>query len=191
MLLGLNPSSSAHMATSSSFGNSHAHSVHLSAPNSSTEPLAAATQRRHTFHRTLTRSPQGVSRTLAENSRLPNHLHERLGLIRNAKIRLEEKGITPSIDKIAESLNMSQKKVRNAKQAVSKVYSLDRDAFPSLNGLPGETHHSYIADHHVENIPWHGIDKWALKEGRMRRQAFVTFPSVDLAQHALVRIIML
>ncbi|KAM7274103.1 hypothetical protein ACFE04_028767 [Oxalis oulophora] len=109
---------------------------------------------------------QGVSRTLAENSRtlrLPNHLHERLGLIRNAKIRLQEKGITPSIDKIAESLNMSQKKVRNATQAVSKVYSLDRDAFPSLNGLPGETHHSYIADHHVENIPWHGIDKWALK----------------------------
>ena len=75
--------------------------------------------------------------------------------------------------RIAESLNMSQKKVRNATevkktkflvhvpfvfegiyvylcllscickiQAVSKVFSLDRDAFPSLNGLPGETHHS-------------------------------------------------
>ncbi|CAI0395212.1 unnamed protein product [Linum tenue] len=44
---------------------------------------------------------QGVSKALVENSRtlrLPNHLHERLGLIRNAKIRLEEKGITPSID---------------------------------------------------------------------------------------------
>lgn len=44
---------------------------------------------------------QGVSRALVDNSRtlrLPNHLHERLGLIRNAKIRLEEKGITPSID---------------------------------------------------------------------------------------------
>lgn len=27
-------------------------------------------------------------------------------------------------------------------QAVSKIFSLDRDAFPSLNGLPGETHHS-------------------------------------------------
>lgn len=77
------------------------------------------------------------SRTL----RLPTHLHERLGLIRNAKLRLREKGITPSIDvsifltleqfwfplstflyayndcsfqRIAESLNMSQKKVRNA-----------------------------------------------------------------------------
>lgn len=44
---------------------------------------------------------QGVSRALVENSRtlrLPSHLHERLSLIRNAKIRLEEKGITPSID---------------------------------------------------------------------------------------------
>lgn len=44
---------------------------------------------------------QGVSRALVENSRmlrLPAHLHERLCLIRNAKIRLEEKGITPSID---------------------------------------------------------------------------------------------
>lgn len=50
----------------------------------------------------LTRySYQGVSRALVENSRtlrLPTHLHERLGLIRNAKIRLQEKGITPSID---------------------------------------------------------------------------------------------
>lgn len=34
------------------------------------------------------------SRTL----RVPTHLHERLGLIRNAKLRLQEKGITPSID---------------------------------------------------------------------------------------------
>lgn len=44
---------------------------------------------------------QGVSRALVENSRtlrLPTHLHERLSLIRNAKIRLEERGITPSID---------------------------------------------------------------------------------------------
>ncbi|KAE8656144.1 RNA polymerase sigma factor sigA [Hibiscus syriacus] len=87
-----------------------------------------------------------------------------LGLIRNAKHRLEEKGITPTIDRIAENLNMSQKKVRNATEAVSKVFSLDRDAFPSLNGLPGETHHSYIADNHVENNPWHGVDEWALKD---------------------------
>uniref|UniRef100_A0A1J3IKN3 RNA polymerase sigma factor sigA n=1 Tax=Noccaea caerulescens TaxID=107243 RepID=A0A1J3IKN3_NOCCA len=110
---------------------------------------------------------QGVSRALVDNSRtlrLPTHLHERLGLIRNAKLRLQEKGITPSIDRIAESLNMSQKKVRNATEAVSKIFSLDRDAFPSLNGLPGETHHSYIADNRLENNPWHGYDEWALKE---------------------------
>ncbi|CAE5962856.1 unnamed protein product [Arabidopsis arenosa] len=110
---------------------------------------------------------QGVSRALVDNSRtlrLPTHLHERLGLIRNAKLRLQEKGITPSIDRIAESLNMSQKKVRNATEAVSKIFSLDRDAFPSLNGLPGETHHSYIADNRLENNPWHGYDDLALKE---------------------------
>ncbi|PQM39496.1 RNA polymerase sigma factor sigA [Prunus yedoensis var. nudiflora] len=108
-----------------------------------------------------------IRQSTVENSRtlrLPTHLHERLGLIRNAKIRLEEKGITPSIDRIAESLNMSKKKVRNATEAISKVFSLDRDAFPSLNGLPGETHHSYIADNRLENIPWHGVDAWALKE---------------------------
>ncbi|KAK4433165.1 RNA polymerase sigma factor sigA [Sesamum alatum] len=110
---------------------------------------------------------QGVSRALVENSRtlrLPTHLHERLSLIRNAKARLEEKGITPSIDRIAECLNMSQKKVKNATEAISKVFSLDREAFPSLNGLPGETLHSYIADNHVENNPWHGVDEWALKD---------------------------
>ncbi|KAF5177044.1 Rna polymerase sigma factor siga [Thalictrum thalictroides] len=110
---------------------------------------------------------QGVSRALIENSRtlrLPTHLHERLSLIRNAKIRLEDEGITPSIERIAESLNMSQKKVRNAtEQAISKVFSLDREAFPSLNGLPGETLHSYIADTRLENNPWHGIDEWTLK----------------------------
>ncbi|KAK6926219.1 RNA polymerase sigma-70 region 2 [Dillenia turbinata] len=110
---------------------------------------------------------QGVSRALVENSRtlrLPTHLHERLSLIRNAKIRLEDKGITPSIDRIAECLNMSRKKVRNATEAISKVYSLDREAFPSLNGLPGETLHSYIADNRTENVPWNGVDKWALKD---------------------------
>lgn len=44
---------------------------------------------------------QGVSRALVENSRtlrIPTHLHERLSLIRNAKAKLEEKGITPSVD---------------------------------------------------------------------------------------------
>lgn len=110
---------------------------------------------------------QGVSRALVDSSRtlrLPTHLHERLGLIRNAKLRLEEKGISPSIDRISECLNMSQKKVRNATEAVSKVFSLDREAFPSLNGLPGETLHSYIADNRVENNPWHRVDQWTLKD---------------------------
>ncbi|KAH1234645.1 hypothetical protein AAZX31_09G203800 [Glycine max] len=110
---------------------------------------------------------QGVSRALVENSRtlrLPAHLHERLSLIRNAKFRLEERGITPTIDRIAKYLNMSQKKVRNATEAISKTISLDREAFPSLNGIQGETHHSYIADNRVENIPWNGVDEWALKD---------------------------
>ncbi|XP_047161470.1 RNA polymerase sigma factor sigA [Vigna umbellata] len=110
---------------------------------------------------------QGVSRALIENSRtlrLPAHLHERLSLIRNAKFRLEERGITPTIDRIAKHLNMSQKKVRNATEAINKTISLDREAFPSLNGLRGDTHHSYIADNRVENIPWKGVDEWALKD---------------------------
>ncbi|XP_028752385.1 RNA polymerase sigma factor sigA isoform X2 [Neltuma alba] len=110
---------------------------------------------------------QGVSRALVENSRtlrLPTHLHERLASIRNAKFRLEERGITPTVDRIAECLNMSQKKVRNAFEAINKVISLDREAFPSLNGLPGETHHSYIADNRIENIPWNGVNEWALKD---------------------------
>ncbi|XP_057478804.1 RNA polymerase sigma factor sigA [Actinidia eriantha] len=110
---------------------------------------------------------QGVSRALVENSRtlrLPTHLHERLSLIRNAKTKLEEKGLTPSIDRIAAYLNMSQKKVKNATEAISKVFSIDRDAFPSLNGLPGETLHSYIADIRPENIPWHGVYECALKD---------------------------
>lgn len=109
---------------------------------------------------------QGVSKALVENSRtlrLPTHLHERLSLIRSAKNKLEEKGITPSIDRIAESLNMSHKKIKNATEAVRSVLSLDREVFPSLNGLPGETFHSYIADNRLENNPWHGVDEWALK----------------------------
>ncbi|GJR81136.1 RNA polymerase sigma factor sigA [Tanacetum coccineum] len=110
---------------------------------------------------------QGVTRTFFENSktlRLPTHLHERLSAIRNAKAKLERKGISPSIDRIAETLNMSRKKVTNATEAVCKVYSLDKAAFPSLNGVPGETLHSYIADDCPDNNPWHGIDEGALKD---------------------------
>ncbi|KAL2897726.1 RNA polymerase sigma factor sigA [Bienertia sinuspersici] len=107
---------------------------------------------------------QGVSRALVDNTktlRVPTHLHERLNLIRSAKIKLEEKGITPSIDRIAESLNMTQKKVKNATEAVKSVLSLDREVFPSLNGLPGETFHS--VNNRLENNPWHGVDEWQLK----------------------------
>nr|QKY65028.1 plastidic RNA polymerase sigma-subunit 1 [Passiflora biflora] len=110
---------------------------------------------------------QGINRVLVENSRtlrLPCYLHERLGLIRKAKTRLKSRGVAPSIEKIAETLNMSQKKVRNATEAVGQVYSLDREAYRSWNGVPGETYHSYIPDNRLENNPWHGMDGWALKE---------------------------
>ncbi|XP_076944866.1 RNA polymerase sigma factor sigA-like [Bidens hawaiensis] len=110
---------------------------------------------------------QGVSKAMIENSRtlrLPIHMHERLSAIRHAKAKLEKKGITPSIEKIAESLNMSTKKVLNATEAKCKVFSLDRPAFPSLNGLPSDTFHSYMADDHPENNPWRGVDHDALKD---------------------------
>ncbi|KAL4574919.1 hypothetical protein LXL04_021759 [Taraxacum kok-saghyz] len=110
---------------------------------------------------------QGVSKALIENSRtlrLPIHMHERRTAIRNAKAKLEEKGITPSIEKIAETLNMSTKKVLNATEARCKVFSLDRPAFPSINGNPGDTFQSYMADDHPGNDPWHGVDHGALKD---------------------------
>lgn len=109
---------------------------------------------------------QGISRALAANSRivrLPYHLRGRLSLIHNAKNKLLAKGITPSLDRIAECLNMSQKKIMNAMEADRSVFSLDREAFPSLSGRPGETWHSYIADNNLENNPWHGVRELALK----------------------------
>ncbi|GMP93234.1 hypothetical protein CsSME_00043157 [Camellia sinensis var. sinensis] len=63
-----------------------------------------------------------VSRALVENARtlrLPTYLHERLSLIRNAKTKHEEEGISPPIDRIAACLNMSQTKVRNATEMPS------------------------------------------------------------------------
>ncbi|PAN33783.1 hypothetical protein PAHAL_6G044500 [Panicum hallii] len=110
---------------------------------------------------------QGVSRALADNSktfRLPTYLHERLIAIRSAKYALEDQGIAPTVENIAESLNISEKKVHNATEAVNKVLSLDQQAFPSLNGLPGETLHSYIEDENVANDPWHGFEQGCLKE---------------------------
>ncbi|GJZ19067.1 RNA polymerase sigma factor sigA-like protein [Tanacetum coccineum] len=68
------------------------------------------------------------------------------------------------IQKIAKSLNMSTKKVLNATEAKSKVFSIDRPVCPSLNGLPGDTIHSYMADDHPGNDPWHGVDHGALKD---------------------------
>ncbi|GJN12358.1 hypothetical protein PR202_ga30629 [Eleusine coracana subsp. coracana] len=109
---------------------------------------------------------QGVSRALAENSktfRLPTYLHERLIAIRGAKYALEDQGIPPTVENIAESLNISARKVNNATEAVNKVLSLDQQAFPSLNGLPGETLHSYIEDENVANDPWHGFEERYLK----------------------------
>ncbi|KAJ8424367.1 hypothetical protein Cgig2_023372 [Carnegiea gigantea] len=83
---------------------------------------------------------QGISRALTANSRivrLPSHLRARLSLIHNAKNKLQAKGITPSLDRIAECLNMSHKKIMNAME--------------------------YIADNHLENNPWHGVRELALK----------------------------
>jgi hypothetical protein len=31
----------------------------------------------------------------------------------------------------------------------------------------------YIADNRLENNPWHGVDEWALKVKRTRKQEFV------------------
>ncbi|XP_066380512.1 RNA polymerase sigma factor sigA-like [Miscanthus floridulus] len=108
---------------------------------------------------------QGVSRALADNSktfRLPTYLHERLIAIRGAKYALEDQGIAPTVENIAESLNISEKKVHNVTEAVNKVLSLDQQAFPSLNGLPGDT--LYIEDQNVANDPWHGFEERYLKE---------------------------
>ncbi|GJX94642.1 hypothetical protein Tco_0349228 [Tanacetum coccineum] len=33
-----------------------------------------------------------------------------------------------------------------------------------LNGIPGETLHSYITDYFLDKNPWHGIDEEALKD---------------------------
>uniref|UniRef100_A0A453RWI2 RNA polymerase sigma-70 domain-containing protein n=1 Tax=Aegilops tauschii subsp. strangulata TaxID=200361 RepID=A0A453RWI2_AEGTS len=110
---------------------------------------------------------QGVSRALADNSktfRLPTYLHERLIAIRGAKYALEDQGVSPTTQNIAKLLNISEKKVHNATEAVNKALSLDQQAFPSLNGLPGDTLHSYIEDQNVANDPWHGFEEWYLKE---------------------------
>lgn len=109
---------------------------------------------------------QGVRKAYYSSSRsaLPRHVSERLSLIHRAKQQLQQEGIEPTIQKIAETLNISEKKIRNATQAVRYVYSLDREIFPSLGGEPGETYHSYIADTKLENNPTHNVELSAYKE---------------------------
>ncbi|KAL8199707.1 hypothetical protein R6Q57_013275 [Mikania cordata] len=101
---------------------------------------------------------QGVSKALIENSkilRLPTHLHERQTAIRNAKIKLEEQGISPSIDRIAESLNISRKKVMNATQVIRGFANAYLCIFFTF---------SDIADNCMENDSWHGVGEKALKD---------------------------
>ncbi|KAJ3688444.1 hypothetical protein LUZ61_017608 [Rhynchospora tenuis] len=108
---------------------------------------------------------QGVTKALVENSgTLPIFMYERLGKINNAKMRLEQEGIAPTIENIAETLNMSEQKIRNATEASSKVLSLDRVAFPNIGGSPGDTLHNYIRDKNPENDPWHAFQVWYIKD---------------------------
>ncbi|GJX24021.1 RNA polymerase sigma factor sigA-like protein [Tanacetum coccineum] len=50
---------------------------------------------------------------------------------------------------------------------------------PSLTGLPGDTIHSYMADDHPGNDPWHGVDHGALKVLHM----FCKFSILPLSCH--------
>nr|AKC88627.1 sigma factor [Erodium trifolium] len=110
---------------------------------------------------------QGISKALVDYPkfyRIPAHLNARIGLVREAKDRLEQKGVTPTIANIAQHLNMTEKKVSNATKAMKKVFSLDREAFPNLSGIPGHTQHSYVADTNPDNDPMRIFEKWALKD---------------------------
>nr|AKC88625.1 sigma factor [Erodium gruinum] len=105
---------------------------------------------------------QGISKALVDYPkfyRIPAHMNARIGLVKEAKIRLEQTGVTPSIANIAQHLNMTEKKVSNATKVMKRVSSLDREVFPNLYGIPG--HHSYMDD---DNDPRHAFEKWALKE---------------------------
>lgn len=110
---------------------------------------------------------RGISKVLFENStplRIPLHMHRRLFSIKAVKTKLEDQGITPTIDRIAEALKISQTKVRNATEAANRIVSLDSKPFPSLSGQPSETYHSYVADPHLENNPWHGYYERCIKD---------------------------
>nr|AKC88644.1 sigma factor [Pelargonium myrrhifolium] len=110
---------------------------------------------------------QGVKKAYIETSRaltLPAYMHNRLGLIKKAKIKLKEQKVDPTIENIAALLNMTERKVRNALRVDSTVYSFDRSPFRNLNGTPGPTYHSYIADPNPDNNPWHKIEEDELKD---------------------------
>nr|AKC88631.1 sigma factor [Geranium phaeum] len=110
---------------------------------------------------------QGISKAIANYSRtyrIPANMNARIGLVREATVKLEQKGVKASIANIAQYLNMTEKKVSNATQAMKKASSLDREPFPNLNGIPGHTHHSYVADTNPDNDPRYLYQKAALKE---------------------------
>lgn len=103
---------------------------------------------------------QGITRAIAEHSRtirLPTHLHDRLGLIRNAKLLLTEKGVDPTLERIATTLSMSLQKVKNATEAPKTVISIDKEAHGRFNN-------NYIADTNLENQPWFTVERNALRE---------------------------
>lgn len=109
---------------------------------------------------------QGITRALADyrrTVRIPNHVHERLALIRKAKLTLQENGITSSVENIAATLNMSEKKVKNATQAIKRVFSFDRE-YNIYENSTSQTLHSSIADPTAENYPWLMVQGIALKE---------------------------
>ncbi|XP_057845066.2 RNA polymerase sigma factor sigA isoform X2 [Cryptomeria japonica] len=109
---------------------------------------------------------QGITRALVDYKRtvrIPNHVHERLALIRKAKLTLQENGVTSSVKNIAATLNMSEKKVKNATQAIKRVYSFDKE-YCVFENNKAQTFHSRIADPNSENYPWLMVDGFSLKE---------------------------
>nr|AKC88640.1 sigma factor [Pelargonium echinatum] len=110
---------------------------------------------------------QGVKRAYVQTSGpeiLPYYLHERLGKIHKAKIRLKERGVNPSIENIAADLKMTEKKVRNATRVITRVYSFDSEPFTNTTGVPGHTYHSYIADTNPDNDPWRRWEEETLQK---------------------------
>ncbi|KAH9321672.1 hypothetical protein KI387_016311, partial [Taxus chinensis] len=109
---------------------------------------------------------QGIIKALAEyrrTVRIPSHVNERLGLIRKAKLSLEENGMPPSIENIAATLNMSEKKVKNATRATKRIFSFDKE-YSGFENSASQTFHGRIADPNVENHPWSTVERNTLRE---------------------------